>query len=211
VTFVIYAVGLLNGEHPAGAMRARHELGQLTEKTGGFAYYPASLEGDTRERPPDSKSIHSRVRAAQSSARRILPHDSRQGRGAGRFSVRTRASYYATPARSPQAGDDSSPSPLMTVCGDVRLSRGMSRHTMRALCLLGFFRSIGPCRAVSGEALPRGHLSNGSNGASPSTSFVDRVCRLGIRVSRSDGDGSAPARKNWRRTLSISVRELSRD
>ena len=41
----VYAIGLLNEENQAGGGSARHELNELTESTGGAAYYPANLEG----------------------------------------------------------------------------------------------------------------------------------------------------------------------
>ncbi len=41
----VYAIGLLNEGDQSGAGSARHELDELTESTGGAAYYPASLEG----------------------------------------------------------------------------------------------------------------------------------------------------------------------
>ena len=41
----VYAIGLLSEENQAGAGSARHELNELTESTGGAAYFPASLEG----------------------------------------------------------------------------------------------------------------------------------------------------------------------
>ena len=41
---VIYAIGLLNGQDEGKAGEARRELNNLTESTGGLAYYPASLE-----------------------------------------------------------------------------------------------------------------------------------------------------------------------
>jgi Ca-activated chloride channel homolog len=41
---VIHAIGLLNDEDEGKAGRARHELDQLTEATGGLAYYPRSVD-----------------------------------------------------------------------------------------------------------------------------------------------------------------------
>jgi Ca-activated chloride channel homolog len=41
---VVYAMGLVNTTDPSKANRARHELDDLTERTGGLAYYPSSLE-----------------------------------------------------------------------------------------------------------------------------------------------------------------------
>jgi VWFA-related protein len=41
---VIYAVGLLHDEDSAVAKRARHELDELTTRTGGTSYYPASID-----------------------------------------------------------------------------------------------------------------------------------------------------------------------
>jgi len=103
---VIYAVGLLNSEHPASAKRARHELDQLTEKTGGLAYYPASIEAIEAVTLDIAQHIRQQYTLAYAPLNQALDGSYRTirvtitGTGLERLSVRTRAGYHAAPARA---------------------------------------------------------------------------------------------------------------
>lgn len=100
---VIYAVGLLNGEHPERAKRARHELDQLTERSGGRAYYPATVDAIDAVTLDIARQIRNQYTLAYAPLNQALDGAYRTIRvaaaGPERFSVRTRAGYYATVAQ----------------------------------------------------------------------------------------------------------------
>ena len=97
----VYAIGLLNEGDQSGAGSARHELDELTESTGGAAYYPASLEGidaialaiarEIRNQYTIAFNRTARLDGSYRTLRVVV-------RGEGRFVVRARAGYWATPA-----------------------------------------------------------------------------------------------------------------
>lgn len=100
---VIYAIGLPAAEDPSGARQARRELNQLTEKTGGFADYPVSLEAIDAAALEIARQIRHQYTLAYAPLNQALDGSYRAIRvkvaGLERFSIRTRAGYYATPAR----------------------------------------------------------------------------------------------------------------
>lgn len=110
---VIYAIGLLAGEDPSSAKQARHELDQLTEKTGGLAYYPMRLDAIDTVTLEIARQIRHQYTLAYAPLNQALDGSYRTIRvtvaGPERFSVRTRAGYYAAPVRSSQSGDSTKP------------------------------------------------------------------------------------------------------
>jgi Ca-activated chloride channel family protein len=99
---VVYAMGLLNEEDPSKANRARHELDQLTELTGGASYYPAGLEGLEETALGIARQIRNQYTLGYSPSEQSLDGSYRKlhvvAKGSGRLSVHTRAGYRATPA-----------------------------------------------------------------------------------------------------------------
>jgi VWFA-related protein len=101
---VVYAVGLLTDERPSNAKHARHELDQLTGKTGGRAYYPPTIETIDAATLDIARQIRNQYTLAYAPLNQALDASYRTIRvtvaGPERLSVRTRAGYYATPARA---------------------------------------------------------------------------------------------------------------
>ena len=97
----IYAIRLRTDEDQAAARRARHELDELTATTGGAAYYPSSLEGLDEIVLDIAREIRNQYTIAYTPLDQRLDGSYRQlrvaVRGPGRFFVRTRAGYRATP------------------------------------------------------------------------------------------------------------------
>lgn len=97
----VYAIGLLNEGDQSGAGSARHELDELTESTGGAAYYPASLEGIDAIALAIAREIRNQYTIAFNRTARLDGSYRKLRvvvRGEGRFVVRARAGYWATPA-----------------------------------------------------------------------------------------------------------------
>ena len=97
----VYAIGLLNEGDQSGAGSARHELDELTESTGGAAYYPASLEGIDAVALAIAREIRNQYTIAFNRTARLDGSYRTLRvvvRGEGRFLVRARAGYWATPA-----------------------------------------------------------------------------------------------------------------
>lgn len=96
----VYAIALLTEEDQGRAKRARHELDQLTETTGGAAYYPTSLESLGGIAVDIARQIRNQYTIAYTPLDRSLDGSYRalrvEVRGPGRYSVRTRAGYVAT-------------------------------------------------------------------------------------------------------------------
>jgi Ca-activated chloride channel family protein len=94
---VIYAVGLFGDD--SRAKEARHELDQLTEKTGGFAYYPSSIDEINAVALEIAQKIRNQYTLAYAPVNQALDGSYRAIRvavaGDQRFSVRTRAGYRA--------------------------------------------------------------------------------------------------------------------
>lgn len=95
----IYAIGLLNPELQADSS-ARNELDELTESTGGAAYYPASLESIDAVALAIAHEIRNQYTIAFNRTDRLDGSYRKLRvvvRGAGSLVVRARAGYWATP------------------------------------------------------------------------------------------------------------------
>jgi len=94
---VIYAIGLF--DDPARAATAHRELDHLADRTGGIAYYPASVEAVDEVALDIARQIRQQYTLAYTPANQALDGSYRAIRltvaGAERFSVRTRAGYRA--------------------------------------------------------------------------------------------------------------------
>lgn len=97
---VVYAVGLPNPEDPAKAERAREELEELTEPTGGKAYYPASVAQTETTVLDVAHQIRRQYTIGYAPLARALDGSYRKlrvvAKGPERLWVRTRAGYRAT-------------------------------------------------------------------------------------------------------------------
>jgi VWFA-related protein len=96
----IYAIGLLNDEPHATSGSVRHELNELTESTGGAAYYPATLEGVDAVAVEVAREIRNQYTIAFSRTDQLDGSYRKLRlvvRGEGPLVVRTRAGYWATP------------------------------------------------------------------------------------------------------------------
>ena len=95
---VVFAVGLFGDEERN--RRGRHELDQLTGKTGGLAYYPASIDEVGSVALEIAHQIRNQYTIAYAPTNQILDGSYRTIRvtatGPERLSVRTRAGYLAT-------------------------------------------------------------------------------------------------------------------
>ena len=108
---LIYSVGLLSEEDHKAAANARHQLNELTEATGGEAFYPreiAEVDPIARQVARDLRSQYTIEYTPSNPAmdgtfRRIRV----AVKGPGSPTARTRTGYYATPEAS--AGEDPSP------------------------------------------------------------------------------------------------------
>jgi VWFA-related protein len=99
---VIFAVGLFGAEDRG--KQGRHELGQLTERTGGMAYYPAGIDEIGAVALEIARQIRNQYTIAYAPLNQALDGTYRKIRvtvaARERLSVRTRAGYRAT--RLPQ-------------------------------------------------------------------------------------------------------------
>ena len=96
----VYAIGLLSEENQAGAGSARHELNELTESTGGAAYFPASLEGIDAIALGIAREIRNQYTIAFNRTARLDGSYRKlrvEVRGASPLIVRARPGYWATP------------------------------------------------------------------------------------------------------------------
>jgi len=95
---VVFAVGLFGDEERN--RRGRHELDQLTDKTGGLAYYPASIDEVGSVALEIAHQIRNQYTIAYAPTNQVLDGSYRTIRvtatGRERLSVRTRAGYLAT-------------------------------------------------------------------------------------------------------------------
>lgn len=101
---VVYAVGILDTEDTSRTARARDALGDLTEPTGGMAYYPASVERTNEAVLEIARQIRNQYTIGYAPLAQALDGSYRalkvRARGAGRLTVRTRAGYRATPGKN---------------------------------------------------------------------------------------------------------------
>ena len=95
---VVFAVGLFGDEERN--RRGRHELDQLTDKTGGLAYYPASIDDMGAVALEIARQIRNQYTIAYAPTNQALDGSYRTIRvtvsGPERLSVRARAGYLAT-------------------------------------------------------------------------------------------------------------------
>lgn len=99
---VVHAIGLLDEEDEGKARRARHELDELTESTGGLAYFPPRIEDVGGVALDLAHQIRSQYTLGYSPSNQALDGSYRKVRvvvkGRERMSVRTRDGYRASPS-----------------------------------------------------------------------------------------------------------------
>lgn len=116
---VIYTIGLLFGDDTSRSesRHSRQVLTELSQQTGGQAYFPHALkdvDGITREVAGDIRQQYtieyrSTKPASQGGYRQV--HVEAKGKGFGKLQVRTRAGYYPrTAAGAPASAPGASPS-----------------------------------------------------------------------------------------------------
>ena len=97
---VIFAIGLLADETAPHASRARHELEDCAEMTGGRAFFPERLEEITATVLDVAHQLRSQYTIAYAPRNQALDGSYRKIQvvvhGAGRLSVRTREGYLAS-------------------------------------------------------------------------------------------------------------------
>jgi VWFA-related protein len=100
---VVYAIGLLGDESESKAKRARSELDELTEISGGMAYYPPSPEALDGVALGIARQIRNQYMLAYAPHEKSLDGSYRKLRvvasGPEPLSVKTRAGYRATPLK----------------------------------------------------------------------------------------------------------------
>jgi VWFA-related protein len=98
---VIFAIGLLTDESAAHAARARHELEECAEMTGGHAFFPERLDEINATVLDVAHQLRSQYTIAYAPQNPVLDGSYRKiqviARGSERLSVRTRAGYLASP------------------------------------------------------------------------------------------------------------------
>lgn len=96
---VIYAIGLF-GSNPSSEKRGRHDLDALTSRTGGTAYYPATLDDIDGVAVQLARQIRSQYTIAYAPLNQKLDGSYRSIRvtatGHGHLTVQTRPGYRAT-------------------------------------------------------------------------------------------------------------------
>ena len=97
---IIFSIGLLTGESAAHAARARHDLEECAEMTGGHAFFPERLEEINATVLDVAHQLRSQYTIAYSPQNSALDGSYRKiqviARGAERLSVRTRTGYLAS-------------------------------------------------------------------------------------------------------------------
>jgi Ca-activated chloride channel family protein len=97
---VIDAIGLFGDGQTSRARTGRHELGALTERTGGVAYYPESIDQIESVAIALARQIRNQYTIAYSPLNQALDGSYRTIRvtvaGSDRFVVHTRPGYRAT-------------------------------------------------------------------------------------------------------------------
>lgn len=100
---VIYAIGLLGDESESKAKRARSELDELTEISGGTAYFPPRPEALDGVALGIARQIRNQYMLAYSPLEKSLDGSYRKlrvvAKGPVPLSVKTRAGYRASPLR----------------------------------------------------------------------------------------------------------------
>ena len=102
---LIYAVGLLSEEEKRAATRAKRALNDLTEATGGEAFFPKELTEVDRIAHQVAHDIRSQYTIQYSPSNQSMDGTYRKIQisvnAPGKPSVRTRSGYYATPDSAP--------------------------------------------------------------------------------------------------------------
>ena len=98
---LIYAIAILAQEEPREAKKAQRAVKELTEASGGIAYYPKEMEEVGGLAMRVAEEIRNQYIIAYTPKVQELDNSYRQikvtASGRGRPTVRTRAGYYATP------------------------------------------------------------------------------------------------------------------
>jgi VWFA-related protein len=96
---VIDALGLFHNQDDGRAHTGRHELKELTERTGGIAYFPDSVEQIETAAVDVARQIRSQYTIAYAPANQALDGSYRSIRvtvdGPDRYTIRTRPGYRA--------------------------------------------------------------------------------------------------------------------
>lgn len=97
----IHAIGLLSDEQPARAKKARHDLDDLTEATGGIVYFPSGLDEVSASALDLAHQIRSQYTLAYTPLRQELDGSYRKlrvvAKGSVDLKVRARPGYLAVP------------------------------------------------------------------------------------------------------------------
>ena len=98
---LIYAIGLRGGTDAPREARARHDLEEITEATGGVAYFPRTPDEAGAVALLLARQIRSQYIIGYNPSNQALDGSYRKlrvvARGAEKLTVRTRAGYRATP------------------------------------------------------------------------------------------------------------------
>lgn len=101
----MYSIGLLFGDDPKDAERARGDLERLSEETGGIAYFPRSLDAVNEIAGEVARDIREQYTIGYHSTREARLGGYRTVRVEAtaphykRLTVRTRRGYYPRTAR----------------------------------------------------------------------------------------------------------------
>lgn len=109
---LIYSVGLLSEEDHKAAANAKHQLNELSEATGGAAFYPKEVAEVDPIAHQVARDLRNQYTIEYTPSNPAMDGTFRKIRvavkSAGGATVRTRTGYYATPDQS--AGADPAPS-----------------------------------------------------------------------------------------------------
>jgi Ca-activated chloride channel family protein len=98
---LIYAVGLLEDEDRGGANKAKRELNQLAETTGGETYFPKEVSEVEHIAHVVAHDIRNQYTVQYTPSNSVMDGTFRQIKvtvnAPGHLTVRTRSGYYATP------------------------------------------------------------------------------------------------------------------
>jgi Ca-activated chloride channel family protein len=98
---LIYAVGLLEDEDRGGANKAKRELNQLAEATGGETYFPKEVSEVEHIAHVVAHDIRNQYTVQYTPSNSVMDGTFRQIKitvnAPGHLTVRTRSGYYATP------------------------------------------------------------------------------------------------------------------
>jgi VWFA-related protein len=102
---VIYSIGILNEEDKREAAKAKRALDELTKASGGFTLYPKDLTEVESMAQEIAHDIRNQYVLAYSPANQNLDGTYRQIKvtASGKYTVRTRTGYYATPEETKRA------------------------------------------------------------------------------------------------------------